>query len=115
VNRSVVILKSKKAFHEWLRKALKDDPLHRTPEVYYPPIEESVWLVPSIGSFDSQEAFDKYLTALKPVLLGNEILRVLSDTADFDGPIDAVQFDAFFDLIFRVRVAHIECLEDEKE
>ena len=95
-------------FRDWLRAICNTDPLGRSPERLYPPEDESVWLIPPIGTFVSSKAFEEYIIAQKPLLLANEIQRIISDVSSFRGKIDAAQFDEFFELHVRASVAEID-------
>lgn len=90
----------------------KSDPLKRSPESIYPPEDESVWLIPSIGSFADTATFEDYLEGLKPVLLAQEIQRILKNVSAFEGDFNVSQFNEFFSLEVRSHVAEISVLKD---
>ena len=102
------------AFKDWIARVCENDPLKRNPELIYPSVDESVWLIPSIGSFADSATFEDYLEGLKPVLLAQELQRILKNVSAFEGNFDGSQFDEFFSLEVRAHVAEVGVLKDWK-
>jgi hypothetical protein len=104
---SVLIVRAKAPFWEWIEEMSKTDILKRAPKNMYFSEESPAWLIRSMGSFDSQEDLDNYIESLKPSLLRREIRPISKDFSNFE-PGGADIFDIYFDLDIRDEVVDIK-------
>ena len=103
MKRSVIIirLQSKPKLEEWLSIMTRDHPSKLLPGLTYPVEGKRVRLIPSFGVFNSNQELIEHATSLKPLLLKRELRTLLKDPSQFEGKIDALQFDQFFELQVR--------------
>lgn len=106
---SALFVYPKDSFLDWVKDISASDILKRKPEDIYFSEESPVWLIPSLGTFDSDDHLRTYINSLKPKLLLAEINSVSRDAADFE-PINAETFDKYFTLELRATVVEIDKL-----
>lgn len=103
---SAVILHPKDPFIQWVKKISESDFLKRKPENIYFNSDSPVWIIPSAGTFKSEDEFGNYINLLKPKLLLTEIHSVTEDDSEFQ-PFDVATFDRYFDLEFHSTVVEV--------
>jgi len=103
---SALLVHPKDSFLDWVKAISENYILKRRPENIYFSEESPVWLVPSLGTFDSDEDLKAYINSIKPKLLLTEINSVTRDVSAFE-PINAETFDKYFNIELRSSVVEI--------
>ena len=102
-----MVVRPKAPFWEWIEEMSKSDILKRAPKNMYFSEESPVWLIRSMGGFDTQEDRENYIESLKPSLLRSEVETISKDFSKFE-PGSADIFDIYFDLDVRDRIVDIK-------
>lgn len=98
---SLVIVRPREAFFEWLKPVLRKKDFILD-QVYFPE-ENGVWIIPAIGTFNDTAEFEKYLEDLKPLIVKQEMGKFGPDVEDMPQEITSNLCNTYFDFEVRDR------------
>ena len=101
---SAIAVSPKRAFLDWLEIVAVHHPLQWTAERLRQTREPIVWIIPSVGTFDSQGELDTYIDSLQQNLMRSEFQAMCSDESLWP-PLAPGTFSEYFDLHIYPHVA----------
>ncbi len=104
---SAIIVDPTSAFHDWLDSAVGGERFQPSAAERDIPEERSVWVVPEVASFSSEEVFWDFIESAKPAMLAVELHRVLSDASQYPDEMNSQTFDRFFQVSLRDEVGDL--------
>jgi len=107
---SAIAVSPKRPFFDWLELVAAHHPLKWTAEHLRQNIEPIVWIIPSVGTFDSQSDLDTFVDSLQQNLMRSEFQSMCSDESLWP-PITPATFTDYFDLHIYPHVASIGYLQ----
>jgi len=110
---SAIAVTPKAPFAAWVAEVAPSHPLKWSVEHLLRPREPVAWIIPSIGSFRSDEQFQDFLNGLKQELMISEFREICND-AELWPPLTTETFEFYFDLLVFVHVASSSYLQTEK-
>ncbi len=102
---SLVILRPRAAFFDWLKPVLRKKQFSLD-QVYFAE-ENGVWVIPAIGTFNDTPELEKYLEDLKPMMVKEELGKFGPDAEDMPQEITPVLCNSLFDFEVRDRVQKV--------
>lgn len=110
--RSALILRPRPYFLEWLAGVVGRRGFALS-EVYFPE-EISVWLIPPVGTFNSQDALDTFLSTVKREATRLEMGVFGATPEDVPVPLDDAACDRFFEFEVRDLVREFPSTPDSR-
>ena len=94
---SALAVVPKEPFSAWIGEVASSHPLKWSAEHILRCREPVVWIIPSIGSFDSSSHFNDFVDSLKRGLMTSEFREVTADESQWP-PLETNTFANYFDL-----------------
>ena len=110
--RSVLVVKPRDLFMEWVEEVAKHDPLKRSVDKIYN-AQGSSWLVKNPSTFPSFEGFEDYIRNKKSELIRVEANSVYPGRGLFPKVFSPESFDEYFEIEVFDELPLIEELEED--